>query len=387
MSSSHTSLRRAAILLTSLPAGKLDAFLAELDEASQARLRTAVERLEDVPSDEQCRVIEEFLTALESEVQAAGPSLGSIGAVQTGPSETRGDATSGLNAGVARFGFLSETPAESLARLLVKEQPQTVAVVAAHLPVERVVDLLKRLPAAFRASVLQRLATFDDVDAESVQAIEQEMELLLAEAQTTFPEAPVGLTTVRRILAAAGTQESLQWVNELAGEDGALAEHLENEMPSEQTQTPEGGSSESSLTPSNAVNSGVKNTADRLAVQTRKVLVEDKAVVPKPVPSRLLAFADLEYLDDAALARVLQDCDPHTIMLALACARQSFVTRLVNQLPGRESRELQKRLRGVGPLLLSDVETAQQRLAEAANELAARGEIAVQMKRHLLTMA
>jgi flagellar motor switch protein FliG len=260
-------------------------------------------------------------------------------------------------------------------------------VVAAHLPVERVVGLLKGLPAALRANVLQRLATFDEVDTESVQAIEQEMELLLAEAQATFTEPPVGLTTVRRILAAAGTQESLQWVNELAGEDGALAEHLEDDMPPEQTQEAEGGNSQGSLTSSNAGNAGVKKAADRLAVQTRKVLVEDKAVVPKPVPSNLLAFADLEHLDGAALARVLQDCDPHTIMLALACARQSFVARLVKQLPGRESRELQKRLRSIGPLLLSDVETAQQRLAEVANELVSRGEIAVQMKRHLLTMA
>ena len=69
------------------------------------------------------------------------------------------------------------------------------------------------------------------------------------------------------------------------------------------------------------------------------------------------------------MARVLQDCDPQTIMLALACARQSFVTRLVKQLPARESRELQKRLRSVGPLLLSDVETAQQRLAEVKRML------------------
>jgi flagellar motor switch protein FliG len=37
--------------------------------------------------------------------------------------------------------------------------------------------------------------------------------------------------------------------------------------------------------------------------------------------------------------------------------------------------------------LLSDVETAQQRLAEVANELVSQGEITVQMKRHLLTMA
>ena len=386
MSSSHTSLRHAAILLTSLPTRELNALLGEFNEESQARLRTAVAQLADVPTDEQCRVIEEFLAALESEVQAAGtPSP--VDTVKLDPRETRDDVASRLNSDTPRFSFLSETPAESLARLLVKEQPQTVAVVAAHLPVERVVDLLKGLPAALRASVLQRLATFDEVDTESVQAIEQEMELLLTEAQATFPEPPVGLTTVRRILAAAGTQESLQWVNELAGEDGALAEHLEDAMPPEQTREADGGNSLGSLASPNGGIAGVKQAADRLAVQTRKVLVEDKAVVPKPVPSSLLAFADLEHLDDAALARVLQDCDPHTIMLALACARQSFVTRLVKQLPGRESRELQKRLRNVGPLLLSDVETAQQRLAEVANELVSRGEIAVQMKRHLLTMA
>ena len=386
MSSSHTSLRRAAILLTSLPARELDALLDEFDDSAQTRLRSAVERLDAVPNDEQCRVIEEFLAALESEVQTAGASV-QVHAGQLDRCETGGGTSSRTNTDAPRFGFLNEASAESLADLLVKEQPQTVAVVAAPLPVERVVDLLKRLPSDVRASVLHRLATFDEIDAESVQAIEQEMELLLAESQATFSEPPVGLTTVRRILAAAGTQESLQWVNELAGEDGVLAEHLEDGMPAEQPQEPESGISSSSLAPSTAVTAGVKRAADRLAVQTRKVLVEDKAVVPEPQPSRLLAFPDLEHLDDAALARVLQDCDPHTTMLALACARQSFVTRLVKQLPVRESRELQKRLRSVGPLLLSDVETAQQRLAEVANELVSQGEITVQMKRHLLTMA
>ena len=386
MSSSHTSLRRAAILLTSLPARELDALLDEFEGAVQTRLRRAVERLDAVPNDEQCRVIEEFLAALESEVQTTGASIG-VNTEQLDRCETSGSASSRTSTDVPRFGFLSDASVESLADLLAKEQPQTVAVVAAHLPVERVVDLLKRLPSDVRASVLHRLATFDEVDVESVQAIEQEMELLLAESQATFPEPPVGLTTVRRILAAAGTQESLQWVHELAGEDGVLAEHLEDAMPAEQPQDPGSGISSSTLPPSKAVDAGVKKAADRLAVQTRKVLVEDKAVVPEPQRSRLLAFPDLEHLDDAALARVLQDCDPQTIMLALACARQSFVTRLVKQLPARESRELQKRLRSVGPLLLSDVETAQQRLAEVANELVSQGEIAGQMKRHLLTMA
>ena len=76
MSSSHTSLRHAAILLTSLPTRELNALLGEFNEESQARLRTAVAQLADVPTDEQCRVIEEFLAALESEVQAAGtPTL------------------------------------------------------------------------------------------------------------------------------------------------------------------------------------------------------------------------------------------------------------------------------------------------------------------------
>ena len=389
MSSSHVALRRAAIMLTSLPARELAGLLDELPDDLRAEVRTAVEKLEDVPPDEQCRVIDDFLTALESEVDAS-ESLEPVvdskhDALDTRETETVGAGS--LKTDLPRFGFLAETSAESLARLLVKEQPQTVAVVAAHLPVDRVVDLMKRLPAALRSSVLRRLATFDEVDAESVQAIEQEMELLLAGTQATFTTPPAGLTTVRRILAAAGTQESLQWVSELAGEDGALAEHLEDSLPQERPLDLERGSTLGSSPPPNAVGEGSAKTAERLAVQTRKVLVEDKAVVPKPLPSRLLAFADLEHLDDVALARVLQDCDPHTIMLALACARQSFVTRLVKQLPGREARELQKRLRSLGPLLLSDVETAQQRLAEAANELVSRGEISVQMKRHLLTMA
>ena len=69
---------------------ELNALLGEFNEESQARLRTAVAQLADVPTDEQCRVIEEFLAALESEVQAAGtPSP--VDTVKLDPRETRDD--------------------------------------------------------------------------------------------------------------------------------------------------------------------------------------------------------------------------------------------------------------------------------------------------------
>ena len=390
MNGSHASLRHAAILLSSLPAPTVEGLLGTMDDPSAAKLRNAVGDLDLVPPDERCQVIEDFLAEFEAQSDrdhGNAPAASAETLDQPKKSRTTAIAPSDSVTNPPRFAFLHDTSAERLTDLLGGEQPQTVAVVVAHLPAQRAVALMQRLPPALRTEVLCRVAAFDEVDPDAIRVIEQEMETLLAGPHETVAVPPVGLTTVQAILAAAGDQQRGQWIADVSRADGSLAEHLDQGRPylelpiSAHRGDRSGGSAKA------PENRGDRLPIETLALQTRKVLTEDKALVPEHPPPRLLGFADLEHLDDASLARVLQDCEPHTILLAMACARRTLVARLLNQVPASESRELQKRLRSLGPLLLSDVETSQQRLAQAANELASRGEISVHMQRSLSTTA
>ncbi len=90
-----------------------------------------------------------------------------------------------------------------------------------------------------------------------------------------------------------------------------------------------------------------------------------------------VTFADLERLEDAALAQVLHLSSPNTALLALAGASHDFVVRILQQLPAREAGQLERKMQQLGPLRLDDVERAQLRLAEVAQRLIDEGRIAL----------
>jgi flagellar motor switch protein FliG len=86
-----------------------------------------------------------------------------------------------------------------------------------------------------------------------------------------------------------------------------------------------------------------------------------------------MTFDDVARLSDRDLAYLFSTADPQVTLLALTGAPPHFVERLLRQMSATEARQLRRRLQSVGPLLLRDVELAQQRLAQIAAELAVRG--------------
>jgi flagellar motor switch protein FliG len=78
-------------------------------------------------------------------------------------------------------------------------------------------------------------------------------------------------------------------------------------------------------------------------------------------------------LETAALNAVLREVDANVLALALAGSRDELVDRITSQMPKRTGRVFRRELRSLGPTKLSDVETAQRIVADAAaNYLAQR---------------
>jgi flagellar motor switch protein FliG len=101
--------------------------------------------------------------------------------------------------------------------------------------------------------------------------------------------------------------------------------------------------------------------------------------VDRPLAGKLQTnrhtFADVMRLDDDRLMLVLRAADPELIVLSLAGASVQLVERVSRQLPGDQAKALAKALKHLGPTRLSDVEEAQQALADLATDLETEGRI------------
>jgi len=104
---------------------------------------------------------------------------------------------------------------------------------------------------------------------------------------------------------------------------------------------------------------------------------------PTPVRQTGYRFDDLMRFDDHALGITLHRADAEVLILALAAADPEWTSRIERLLPVEAARMLRYGLGHLGPIRLSDVEAAQQQLADLATRLQRDGEFALTSHRTL----
>jgi flagellar motor switch protein FliG len=171
---------------------------------------------------------------------------------------------------------------------------------------------LALLPAELQGEVTLRLVHLDKTDPEILDEIERGMQSWISQQPRSARAPGAGLETLRGILAAADARSKSTILRNLAQHDRRLA--------------------------------------NKLAGSTR----------------RSITFAELEQFDDVALANVLREAPSEIVLLALAGAGNEFVRRVLALVPAEDSQRLRWQLGNLGPTRLSDVEQAQQELADVA---------------------
>jgi flagellar motor switch protein FliG len=364
-------LRKAAILISTLDTASADKLLDQMPPEQAALVRRAIMELEEIHSTEQDTVIREFLhsrqpyaAAMDTGVEL-DPSL--LRKLNTKSSENNESDLSDPDA--SPFRFLHEAATDSLGRLLQREHPQIAAVVISHLPPEKAANILMLFTADLQAAVLRRVADLDSADPEVLRDLESELHSLLADQLPTGMVRSTGLTAVQAILKAADSRDRKDILENLEQRDGDLATRLHRGMPAHH---------------SLVTNSTLPATADHRPASNHKfnpsaahpTNVKTEMAEVKPPSSPISAsFDDVTQLNSGDLARLFHRCDPQVTLLAITGAEEGFVERLFAQLPQRDAKLLRRRMQQLGPILLRDVERAQQRLAEVAARLASEGVI------------
>lgn len=327
MNASPESLRKAAILVASLDPQTVDVLLDQMPEEDAALVRRMVVDLDEIDPQEQNDVIDEFFRIgpfSEPSTSAGGVELDEGLARRIAAGRTMPEFPD--RSGETPFRFLHEATSEKLSPLLAGEHPQTIALVLSHLPPQRAVGVVGALPSSLQADVIRRLVDLDEADPEILREVERGLESRIWEQIRHERRRAAGMAAMNSILDAAEPRLKDTILSNLAQHDHHLAGKFHR---------------------------------------------------------RTLEFADFERLSHAALAVILEAADPEIAMLALAGAPPALVTRILTQLPPKAAKQLRRSLDHLGPTRLSDVEEAQQHLAQLALKLEAEGRLELPRTLHM----
>jgi flagellar motor switch protein FliG len=264
-------------------------------------------------------------------------------------------------------------PAE-LARILAAEHPQTAAIVVAHLSPARAAEVIEHLPLPQQSDTLMRIARLTTPHPDVIRDLEHEIQALLSNRQSLDQVGPQGLAKVEAILQHAADAARQQLVTDLAQQDRTLVHQLRV------TDTPVACPPETVVQPGE-IAGPQRDHRD----STAKPFVHDKN--GHTPDATKVTFADLETLDEKALALLLHHVTSNTTLLALAGASHQFVQRILAQLPDREAHQLERKIRHIGPLRLDDVQRAQRQLTEIAQQFVNEGKLMIPGKQRLSVAA
>ncbi len=208
----------------------------------------------------------------------------------------------------------------TLSNFLVNEHPQTIALILAHLEPGKKCDVLKRLPEGIQTEVVLRIANLDYI---SPTLIAQVDEVLKQELAT---------------LGSIDTQQ-LGGVQPIADMLNVMEKNTEQNIMSR-----------------------VEEKDPQLAEEIRKLM---------------FVFEDIVFIDDRGMQTLLKDVANDKLVIALKTAPEEIKDKIFKNISKRAADILKEDLDSMGPVRLSDVETAQQEIVNVAKRLEAEGKIII----------
>ncbi len=214
------------------------------------------------------------------------------------------------------FDSIRKVAPDSLLALLKGEHPQTIAVVLANVEPEKASSILARLPREIQSDVAKRIAVLDRTEPETLLRIEKIIERKHAMASAAG-EYRGGIESIIEILNHMDRSSGDNIISTILREDSLLSARLRE-----------------------------KN----------------------------LSFDDIALLDNPSVIRIIRETDPVEIEKALRTADYRVREKIMNNLSSEVSEKV--RNNEGRPILIADIEAAQNRITGLLKKLMEQGEIA-----------
>ncbi len=310
---------KAAILLSALGPTTTKLVFKHMKDNDVKRMINTMSGLSKSPIWMVKKVLEEFFSSLNedsdllfSENKGRDFILGTLG--EDRAKQLLGQIVDVANANTLESLELVDT--RTLANFLINEHPQTIALICAHLPVEKKVDVLRKLPEGLQAEVVLRVANLDFVSPELIAQLD---DVLKTELST---------------LGSIDTQQ-LGGVEPIADMLNLMDKNSEKNIMAR-----------------------VEEKDPELAEEIRKLM---------------FVFEDIIFVDDRGVQELLKVVDNTKLVIALKTAPEDVRTKLFKNMSNRAATLLREDLEAMGPTKISDVEKAQQDIVMQLKDLESKG--------------
>jgi len=317
-------IRKAAIFLVSLGSQEAATVMRRLDREMVEDVGREIASLEGVALEDREKVVAEFYNLVMAKAYVDRGGLGY--ARELLEASLGRDEASRLIQQIEHqvhqqpFSFLQKTESENLLTFIQDEHPQTIAMILAHLPPSKSSEILVGLAASKQMEVVGRIANMEQTSPEVIKEVERGLEHRLS-----------GIVGAR--LAKVGGVEHVAEMLNLADRstEKSILEALEAEDPD-------------------------------LVEQIRRLM---------------FVFEDILLVNDKGIQAVLKEIDNEDLALALKTASDELKDKIFKNMSERAQQLIGEDMEYMGPVRLSDVEGAQQKIVDVVRRLEDAGEIII----------
>lgn len=315
---------KAAILLLTLKHEAAGALLRCLPTDTVEEVTRVLASLGEVPAELSMQVIEEFYTLRMASQSAkeGGLEYAKMLLKDSLDAKAAERVIQQIQTQVQRtpFSFLHKAESENLLTFIQEEHPQTIALIVSHLPHHKASEILVGLPPQKQVEVVRRVATMEQTNPDVIREVEAGLESRLSNMLTHSLERVGGVETVAEILNLCDRAS-----------EKSIMEGIESQDPD-------------------------------LVEQIRRLM---------------FVFEDINLVNDKGIQAVLKEVDNDELCLALKTASEALKTKIFTNMSARAADLIKEDMQYMGPVRLSDVEAAQQRIVDVVRRLEDAGEIVI----------
>ncbi len=318
-----TGLEKAAVLMISLGAEASAYIYKNLQDEEVESITKAIVSLNNVNSKIIDKVIKEFhdMVVAQHYIKSGGITYAQkILEEAVGP-----DRALEMIRKVQRlmkvrgFNVLKDVDPDQLLTFIQKEHPQTIAFVLTQLNQAQASSILANLSPELQVDVIRRFANMDRVLPETVSAVERVLETRIDIISGTSPQLG-GLRSAAEILNQLGVSVSQKILGDITEVDYGLASEIKNLM---------------------------------------------------------FTFEDIIQLDDNSIQKVLKEVENKELTYALKGITDEVKDKILGNMSDRAKNMILEEMEYLGPVKMSEVEEAQQRVVDIINKLKDDGQIVI----------
>lgn len=315
-------IKKSAILLLALGMETASSVLQYMNDQEIQQISQYISQMREVDAHEVNLVLREFQTrskALDNTVIGGERYVHKLLQKTLTPERANSilntiavpDIETGLKA-------LNSVDTQTIARFLQSEHPQTTAVVIAHLEPQQAGAVIAAFPDSQQMDILMRIAKLEHIPAGVIQDLNRVLQTELKASDDLVTNQVGGAKVVADILNSINQETERKIMSTIEETDAPLAEEIRYLM---------------------------------------------------------FTFEDFQHLDDRGMQTLLRETSNDELTLALKMASETLREKILRNMSQRAAEMLRDELETMGPVRVSDVEQAQQSIAQTAKRLEEEGRL------------